>query len=467
MEVIVFLYKYKKVLLFFSIQKVHELECVRFRFRFRTLPLLSYLINYVHEVLEGCGLHERDEEGRLGYEGVHLLGGHGKLPYSDRAAWKEERCDVKGEVGWERMEHPSLSLCFSLFFGGMAFLSTPLPNLFVLRHSVGKASPNTSHPPKLVTTTTTNPPKKERRRRRMTTKWRLAFSNCSAFGMVVAATHASGMQNVEFKVSKEDGVNYISVNGRDLASTVIVRASLRIDELRSAEESFTFCLNCSDLMIAVPHGSSLQHQRLVMECVGDEVIIKTEDTDVKNTVETRYTLPLYENDVPVMVFEGFDYDILLEVDVVKMRNLLAVAHKVKSEHVTVTVQLMQVDETRTLSSVKMSLQGKMGVQRVYRNETQMGEDGSTVVRAAGDLMMDEEEEAPQDTSSIDSVEPVFHNTFATSKMESFLKVLPGSMVAASVSQDKPIVFHVPLLGEDWEESKSNLKFIMAPTMEGI
>jgi len=301
----------------------------------------------------------------------------------------------------------------------------------------------------------------------MTTKWRLAFSNCSAFGMVVAATHASGMQNVEFKVSREEGVNYISVNGRDLASTVIVRASLRIDELRSAEETFTFCLNCSDLMIAVPHGSSLQHQRLVMECVGDEVIIKTEDTDVKNTVETRYTLPLYENDVPLMVFEGFDYDILLEVDVVKMRSLLAVAHKVKSEHVTVTVQLMQVDETRTLSSVKMSLQGKMGVQRVYRNETQMGEDGSTVVRAAGDFMIDEDMEPAKDTSAIDSVEPVFHNTFATSKMESFLKVLPGSMVAAHVSQDKPIVFHVPLLGEDWEESKSNLKFIMAPTMEGI
>ncbi len=284
--------------------------------------------------------------------------------------------------------------------------------------------------------------------------WTICFDDAGSLRTVAEAA-AAVMQRVSFKVSRlEDTPDYVlSVDGMDYGNTCIVHVRLRIDARNitvadeNAREEFTFCVDCKHLINALDGPAC--------------AMLRLEGRDTKLHVSMREPdLECYEKDAELSTYveSGDPIDVLpmsfemnVEIDVVKLREIIRNAGKAHAEHLRLLVYLTDTAAAQPRSLVVFSIDGDTKHTQKFAHPTSRDDDGSVRVRAASD--------GSESVFDTDDLEPDFDGTFAIDKISAFVKPFAGRMIVAAVKQDTPLMLSQKLGGVN--DPVSQVRFLIA------
>ena len=302
-----------------------------------------------------------------------------------------------------------------------------------------------------------------KKRARPSVEWTIMLDDSSGLRSVLDAVHAIS-QKVFFRVAKiEDTGNYMLMfDGADVGMSCVVTARLHIDNVvfenpKHDDEELSFCVDCKQLKIALnnptcSHGSfSIQYYSdATIHCrMQDPDQLSHEDNSILNTyVDARDPVKL----------DDMKFDIKLEIDVVKLREMIKKARDSHAEQLRIQIYLRN-DGLRQCSLVVFSVSGDSFHSQKFSHETAREEDGSLRVRAAADG------EAPVWNGDDEKAE--YEAVFPVHLLEAFIKILPHRMVAAMVTPGKPLMISHTLGGGIVSSTKSDstVRFLIAPINE--
>ena len=287
--------------------------------------------------------------------------------------------------------------------------------------------------------------------------WTIVFEDAAALRVVVNVA-SSVVPRVSFKVKTEEGRHFLMVDSADVAMMCCMSARLQLDNVvvrNEEDDEFSFCVDCKKLGLALDD-PSCQHLALTME--GDQaeakVFLKMHDSD-QPSHEQSTKLPTYvDSDTNIDSIPPMDFDMILEIDLNKLKEMMKKAVKVHTEHLRIRVHLVDKG-TRKLSVVTFSIEGDdFYCEERFCHETTRDEDNSTVVRAVADgtVAMPEEQD-----------EPLYEGVFPVEKIHAFVKNVQARMLTAKVKTDMPIMFTHSLGGTS--DDTSHVRFLIAPVKE--
>lgn len=289
-------------------------------------------------------------------------------------------------------------------------------------------------------------------KRTRTPDWSIAFDDAAPLRSIVDAV-SSVMQNVNFKVRKEDGVTVLCVDGHDPGMNCFVTARLELDRVsvNNEEHEFEFCINVEHLRTAIDT-NMCTHGSLAIEGFDDLVNVRVHEPDVHthDEITSLRTFVVGEEKRNLL---DLDFDMVLEIDLAKLKDLFRKARKWNVERLRITVYLMERG-AKQCSLVIFSISGDADHEQKFFHETRRGEDGSLLVRAAidgGDDVFDREKH-----------EPAFNALFTLKHIEYFVKTLPCKMINAKVLTDHPMMLEHRIGGDN---NMSHVRFLIAPLNE--
>ena len=292
--------------------------------------------------------------------------------------------------------------------------------------------------------------------------WSLVFEDTSGIRGIVDAA-AAVMQRVSFAVERRGDVFVLTFDGADAGMTCVVSARLLVDSAVVGDEhgngDFTFCVDCKQLQTAMDI-SSASNASLVVEGYQNDVLIRMCDPDESSN--SHSILPIFVDTAPGPKIDDLQFDINIEIDVYKLRDMLKKARKSHAEHMR--IQVLLIDHvSRQHSCVTFAVDGDAYHCQQFIHETQQDEDGSIITRAAasGDAV-----KLP-DSTVLEDATPQFSNIFPVDKIEAFVKILPCKMVTAQVRQDRPLMMTHRLGGGllNKGDNVSAIRFLIAPITE--
>ena len=292
-------------------------------------------------------------------------------------------------------------------------------------------------------------------------EWRLTFQDAESFRNLVEAA-ASVMPKVVFNVAKEGDDRFLLVDGSDMALTCWLRARLAVDHFafpkgEAGRDAFSFCVECKHVLIAIDT-PSLGSCCIVLEGFEGKAKVRIHVTDPDQGVSfsEKADLDTYvDGERPQHRLQPLAYKMMLEVDVVRLRDLVRKARRAHAEFIRFAITLRD-DGPQALSRVIMSYHGDISAWVCFVNRTQTSDDGSIIVRAVSDSMEEGGGEQPPLPSS-----NFFVGSYALDKIEAFLKVVKCRVITSHVQQEQPMLFQVPL-GPD---NESYVHFLIAPKID--
>ena len=299
-------------------------------------------------------------------------------------------------------------------------------------------------------------------------EWRLTFQDSESFRNLVEAT-ASVMPKVVFHVSKEGSERVLSVEGSDMALTCWLRARLLVDVFdfpkggEADRETFAFCVECKHILIAIDN-ATLGHCAVLLEGFEGraKVRVHVQDPDMRGSLSEQADLDTFvDGDRPQQRLQRLDYKMQMEIDVMRLRDLVRKARRAHAEFVrfTITIRARGVSSNQ-ISVVEMSYHGDIHSKVIFRNKVITDELGSMVVRAVSDHV--EEEEGQAAAPAADAPSHIFSGAYALDKIEAFLKVVKCRVIVSRVEQDQPMLFEVPLGGDG---TTSYIHLLIAPKID--
>ena len=299
------------------------------------------------------------------------------------------------------------------------------------------------------------------RKRSRTPEWRILFEDASALRGVVDAVSAV-MQRVVFKVAKVEGFDtYMLIcDGADVGMTCCVSARLHIDSLtinNGEEEEFQFCVECKHLAVAIDN-PSCSHGSLVMEGHSDATIhVRMQDPEQRSHADCS-ELDTFVDAVKPIELNTLDFQIKIEIDLSKLREMIKKARKTHAEHVRIQIYLRD-QGNKQQSLVIFSVKGDAYHCQKFSHETSKDEDGSLRVRAVAD--------GDSNLEEVDELRPDFEGLFPVEKIDAFIKILPCRMITAAVMQGMPLMMtHRLGAGHSTTGDDSHIRFLIAPINEG-
>lgn len=301
-----------------------------------------------------------------------------------------------------------------------------------------------------------------RKRTRSEAEWTIYLDDASGLRSILDAVGAV-TQRVIFRVSKNDASNtyQLMFDGADVGMTSCVSARLNIDNVvfnvPNDSDDFTFCIDCKQLHIALDN-PSCAHGSLMLQYRSDAMIYcRMQDPEQLSHADCSELNTFVDGSEPIKL-NDLEFDMRLEIDLSKLREMIKKATKCHSEHLRVQIFLRKVG-SRQLSLVVFSVRGDAYHCQKFSHETSRDEDGSLRVRAVADGETDLVE---------DDTPPEYEALFPVEKINAFIKILPCRMITATIKQGMPLMMTHKLGGgvaSSNPADDSQVRFLIAPINE--
>ena len=294
-----------------------------------------------------------------------------------------------------------------------------------------------------------------RKRGRSTPDWIITFDDTVSLRCVVEST-AAVMSRVIFKVEKIGSFFFLMVDGADVGFTCCVSARLQLEKVTFATpgselSEFTFCVDCKQMLYSIDN-PSCSHGCLIMEghTSNATVHLIMSDPDQRNTEDCSELSTYVDGNAPQSLC-SLDFEMMLEIDLTKLREMVKKARKAHAEHLHIRIFTKTIG-AKERSLVIFSVKGDTTHEQKYCNEMTKHEDGSLIVRVAAD--------GPNEELFETENESVFDGIFPIEKIDAFVKNIPVRMIVAKVQNGMPLMLtHNLGTGDD---DRSHVRFLVAP-----
>ena len=292
--------------------------------------------------------------------------------------------------------------------------------------------------------------------------WQIVFEDAACLRLIVEAV-ATVMTRVIFKVVKKpSGAFFLCVDGADVGLTCCVSARLQLENVewnaQGNEENaeFDFCVECKHVLTAIDPSSTGGSLTLQGYSQDATVTVRLQDPECKG-YEDVSELSTYVDGDAGFKLTPMDFQILLEVDLLKMREMMKKARKSHAEILRIRVYTHD-SGSKKYSLVIFSVRGdNQRHDQKFCHEINYHEDGSMVVRAAAD----------GETRLFETLAgtPLFDHGFPVDKIESFIKNLPTRMMLAKIKSGLPMMLSHNLRGAN--DDTQHIRFLVASTNEDV
>ena len=293
-------------------------------------------------------------------------------------------------------------------------------------------------------------------------EWTIFLDDASGLRSILDAVGAV-TQRVIFRVSKNETLNTFQLmfDGADVGMTCCVSARLRIDnvvfDVPNDDNEFTFCIDCKQLHIALDN-PSCAHGSLMLQYRSDSTIhCRMQDPEQLSHADCSELNTFVDGSEPIKL-NDLEFDMRLEIDLSKLREMVKKATKCHSEHIRIQIFFRNVGN-RQFSLVIFSVRGDAYHCQKFSHETSRDDDGSLRVRAVADGETDMVE---------DDSTPEYEALFPVEKINSFIKILPCRMITATIKQGMPLMMTYRLSGggsSSAEADDSQVRFLIASINE--
>jgi len=283
-------------------------------------------------------------------------------------------------------------------------------------------------------------------------EWSMTLKESSSLTTTVKCLNSVLMQ-VTFKITKNEGRHFLTVDGHDQGYTCCVSSRLEVDEvyMPEGEDDFSFCVDCKHLLNALD-SSTIGHGSLIFEGHGSQVKIKMFDPDAHSYEDSTELNMIMEQGEDSGPLDAMSFDMMVEIEISKFREFIRKVGKSKCELLRLSIFMKEVSGKQH-SLVVFSAHGDCSHHQKFRHTVTKDPDGSQVVRAVSD--------GTDDLFEAGSAECVFNHAFPVDKIDAFLKPLSCRMLLAKVHKGMPLMLtHSFGTTED-----SWIRFLVAPRNE--
>lgn len=294
-------------------------------------------------------------------------------------------------------------------------------------------------------------------------EWSIRMDDASGLRSILDAVSAV-TQRVIFRVMKnEESGNYqLKFDGADVGMTCCVSARLQIDNVvlhvPQDDDQFVFCVDCKQMHLALDN-PSCSHGSLLLQYFTDGTIhCRMQDPEQPSHADCSKLNTFVDGSEPIKL-NDLEFDMKLEIDLSKLREMVKKATKCHSEHLRIQIFLRKGNGPNQQSLVVFSVKGDAYFCQQFCHETSRDDDGSLRVRAVAD----------GETNIIeDAVDPEYEAVFPVEKMNAFIRVLPCRMIVATIKQGMPLMMTYRLGGgiaSSAATDESSVKFLIASINE--
>lgn len=291
------------------------------------------------------------------------------------------------------------------------------------------------------------------KRKRTGINWSIVFDDATALKSVIEACGAV-MQRVNIEISRMSNGYFLSVDGADVAKTCCVSARLELKNVTMDEEInlFSFCIECKQMLYSIDT-PSCAHALLTMESYNDEegIYLCMKDPDQPSHEELS-RLNTFVNSEEPLELQALEFDLDIELDLTKLREMIKKARKARAEHISIAVYYCTRKE---ISTTVFSIHGDTQHTQSWANDVSTSEDGSRKVRAVAD-------------GNVHALDPeasecLHKGSYPVDKVDAFVRTVPARVCKAKAKKDMPLMLTHALGGS--EDETSHVRFLVAPTIE--
>lgn len=295
-------------------------------------------------------------------------------------------------------------------------------------------------------------------------QWTVVVNDVTSLRNVVDAC-AAVMKRMTFRITRQDGRDYLCVDGHDPVCSCFISAVIetepRNEECAAAPldaEELTFCLNVKDMQIAIDSPTN-SHGVVTLQRTANHVRVKMSHPEMP-VHEMSSVLNLVEEEEQ-STLDSIEFAFKLEFELGRFKDFLRRAGKTDSERFAITVYMEGGDSPHRKSVVTWSSEGTMYQEDMFFYSVKQEEDGSMVVRAAADGTDGNASITSRDLT--DKYEVVYSHSFSLKTIESFTKTLKQRNLNAMLAKDTPIMFAYNLGGVT--DESQYVRFLVSPLNE--
>lgn len=294
--------------------------------------------------------------------------------------------------------------------------------------------------------------------------WTIHFEDTSSLRLIIETVFAV-VKRIVFKIVRKDNGKYVlAVDGSDVGYVCCVSSRLALDDVIvnkdvCDEDEFSFCVEGKHLLTALSD-TSLSGGSLRLEGHSHNATIQLRlfDPDCPNHYETSQISTIMNDDTPIHI-QDMKFESIVEIDVTRLKGMLKKARESDCEKIRISFVCFKLDPTKVRSKVTFCVRGCNNVhEQAYVHDVHHHEDGSMVVRAAGDGAHDIDE---LDDHKDKEKTYEFEGVYPCSSIENFLKKLPTRMLKAKVGCNLPMLLEHELRSVG--DSPSHIRLLVAPT----
>ena len=288
--------------------------------------------------------------------------------------------------------------------------------------------------------------------------WELTLFDVAPLQLLVKAVSSVLEKNVCFRVVEEEGVFFLGVDGHDPGFSCCLSARLQLDNARFAEgcspDSSRFCVDPKHMLIALD-GSSNATGHVKIQALSNEAVIRVIlfDPERLSCQEVSELVTFVHGDDEEL--REFDFSFCVQLDLVKLKELLRKARDSKAERLSVTVKMKKYGATER-SRIQLSVKGEMLSLQRFSHEVTRTEDGSLYVRA--------DDDGKDDVNDQEAWETRFDESFPLAKIDAFVRYLPNVVITSNIGPSLPLLISHRLGGA---HELSHLRFFVAPLVESM
>ena len=303
------------------------------------------------------------------------------------------------------------------------------------------------------------------KRRNPCPDWTILFEETSSLRLIIETVFAV-VKRIVFKVQLKNGKYVLAVDGSDIGYICCVSSRLELDNVVVNKDAcdvdeFSFCVEGKHLLTALSDtslsGGSL---RLEGHSHNATILLRVFDPDCPNHYETSQLSTIVNDDSSIEI-KNMKFEAIVEIDVTRLKGMLKKARESDCEKIRIAFVCFRIDPTKMRSKVTFSVKGCNNIhEQAYVHDVHHDDDGSMIVRAAGDGLHDIDELDEHDDKE-KTYE--FNAMYPTSSIENFLKKLPTRMLKAQVGSNVPMMLEHELRGSG--DGDSHIRLLVAATEE--
>ena len=295
-------------------------------------------------------------------------------------------------------------------------------------------------------------------------QWTVVINDVTSLRNVVDAC-AAVMKRMTFRITHQDGRDYLCVDGHDQVCSCFISAVIETEPRAGAtptaaiDEELTFCLNVKDMQIAIDSPTN-SHGVVTLERTENNVRVKMSHPEMP-VHEMSSVLNLVEEEEQ-STLDSIEFSFKLEFELGRFKDFLRRAGKTDSEKFSITVYMEPGTSPYRKSVVSWSSEGSMFQQDMFFYSAKQEEDGSMVVRHAADGT-DADASSVTSRDLLDKYEVVYSHSFSLKTIENFTKTLKQRNLNAMLAKDTPIMFAYNLGGVT--DESQYVRFLVSPLNE--